>query len=155
MAPEPGRRATLPSSPVRIVPEVTRNTTISRRFTTVLAATAFAAPLAVAGPAAASGGSAVVNRSSCVGGGIFTLKAKHDDARVIEVDYEVDTNRVGQVWSVRLYHDRIGIYSGNLVTVAPSGSFTLRRTTGNWSGTDVIQSRAVHGSQVCGGRVAL
>lgn len=98
---------------------------------------------------------AVVNRSSCVGGGIFTLKAKHDDARIIEVEYEVDTFRVGQVWSVRLTHDGVTIFSGTATTVAPSGSFTVRRTTGNWSGTDVIQSRAVRGSQVCGGRVAL
>ena len=124
-------------------------------FRCALVATALAAPLALAAPAHASGGTAVVNRSSCVGGGIFTLKAKHDDARVIEVEYEVDTNRAGQVWSVRLLHDGVTIFSGPATTVAPSGSFTVRRTTGNWSGTDVITSRATRGAQVCGGRVAL
>ena len=124
-------------------------------FRCALGAAALAAPVALAVPADASGGSAVVNRSSCVGGGIFTLKAKHDDARIIEVEYEVDTNRAGQVWGVRLLHDGVTIFSGHATTVAPSGSFTLHRTTGNWSGTDVIQARATRGSQVCGGRVAL
>ena len=130
------------------------NSTLARGLGLAVAL-ALAAPLTLAGPAQASGGTAVVNRSSCVGGGIFTLKAKHDDAGVIEVEYEVDTNRAGQVWGVRLLHDGVTIFSGHATTVAPSGSFTLHRRTGNWSGTDVIQSRAVRGAQACGGRVAL
>ena len=32
---------------------------------------------------------------------MFKLKAKHDNA-LIQVEYEVDTNRVGQAWAVRL-----------------------------------------------------
>ena len=39
-------------------------------------------------------------RGTCTGGGTWKLKAKHDDGR-IEYEFEVDTNKVGQRWTVK------------------------------------------------------
>src|SRR5262245_54133931 len=60
--------------------------------------------LAVAAPAHAQGGSgsgAVERRGGCSAGAVWKLKAKFDDGR-IETEFEVDSNRVGQAWRVRI-----------------------------------------------------
>ncbi|MDT4913921.1 MAG: hypothetical protein QOC66_3049 [Pseudonocardiales bacterium] len=127
---------------------------MSRSMTTAVAVAALAAPLLIAGPASARGGgdSAVRNSGRCVGGGVFELKAKHDDGR-IEVEYEVDTNRAGQVWRVRLSDNGVLVFSGNATTVAPSGSFEVRRLIPNRAGSDRIRATATFGSRTCGGTV--
>jgi hypothetical protein len=94
-----------------------------------------AAPVLIATPAAAKGGSpAAEARGNCVGGGSWKLKAKHDDRR-IEVEYEVDTNRPGQLWHVVLTDD--GVRSPDR------------------AGTDTVRARATFGSRSCGGTVRL
>jgi len=114
-----------------------------------------AAPMLTAAPALAKGGSpAVEARGSCVGGGSWKLKAKHDDRR-IEVEYEVDTNRPGQLWHVALTDNTVRIFAGQRRTTAPSGSFTVGVRAPDRRGTDTIRAHATLGSRSCGGTVRL
>ena len=120
----------------------------------VVAATVLAGTISLATPASARGGDEVINRGSCTGAGTWKLKAKHDDGR-IEVEFEVDTNRVGQRWKVRLSDNRVVFFRDHRITRAPSGSFEVERRTANRAGTDVVRGRAVRGDNVCAGKVRL
>jgi hypothetical protein len=123
--------------------------------TTTAAATALAITLgaatAAAVPAQAQGGDAVRAAGPC-GRGVWTLKAKPDNG-LIEIEFEVDTNRAGQVWHVRVKDNRHLVVDRNAITKAPSGSFTVRAATANRAGTDVIRAHAIRGDRVCGGAV--
>jgi Ni/Co efflux regulator RcnB len=117
------------------------------------AATLMAAPTA----ASASGGGADVRASgTCSGSTHWRLKAKHDDGR-IETEYEIDSNRNGQTWRVRLWDNGDRYFAGPRVTQAPSGSFTVHRSTANRSGADHITARAtnISNGEVCRGHVTL
>jgi hypothetical protein len=112
------------------------------------------APMA-AGVAHAKGGGAVVSRhGTCSNGATYTLKAKHDNS-LIEVEWQVDSNKAGQVWSVRLRDNGALFFSGSRATQAPSGSFTVHRSTANRAGGDVIRARSVHGSSVCAAQLTV
>ncbi|MCW2803760.1 MAG: hypothetical protein QOF52_659 [Propionibacteriaceae bacterium] len=91
-------------------------------------------------------------RGHCSKQGTWKLKAKHDDGR-IEIEAEVDTNRVGQVWRVKFYDNGTKVWSGKRTTKAPSGSFSVSKKTRNRAGTDVVKFRATRGSNVCSGSV--
>jgi hypothetical protein len=110
------------------------------------------APVALAGPASASGGG-VEARGTC-GTTTWKLKAAHDDGR-IQVELEIDSNRVGQTWSVRLTDNGTTVFSGTRTTLAPSGSFEVRKLIANRAGADVIRARATRGTQVCAGSVTV
>src|ERR1700710_969203 len=130
---------------------MTRNTV--RRSGAVVALTAaLAVPtvMLAATPAQASGGGGVEARGTCGAGVTWKLKAKHDDGRV-EVEFEVDSNRVGQLWTVSLTENTVRGFSGERRTVAPSGSFTVRVVTTDRAGADVIRSRASFGGRTCSG----
>lgn len=108
---------------------------------------------ALAVPAAtfAKGGNAAVQATgSCTLHSTAKLKAKHDNGR-IEVEFEVDQNRNNRLWSVRVSDDGHRVFSGARRTVAPSGSFTLRRLIPNRAGVDTIGARAVNATtgEVC------
>ncbi|MCW2529497.1 MAG: hypothetical protein JWM76_4357 [Pseudonocardiales bacterium] len=125
--------------------------------TAVALLAAFGAPLMFTDSAFAKGGGdnkAVESRGACVGGGEFKLKAKHDDGR-IEVEYEVDTNKVGQVWTVSLTDNGVTVFSGKRTTLAPSGSFTVEKLIADRAGTDSLKAHAVFGSRSCGGMLAV
>lgn len=113
-----------------------------------------------AGPAAASGdpgghgGHRVTNQGSCSRHGTFKLTAKHDDG-AIEIEYEVDTNRPGQHFAVRLTDNATVIATRSAVTGGRSGSFTVSKRTANRAGADTIRAHAVSGRNVCGGHVTL
>jgi hypothetical protein len=111
---------------------------------------------AAAGPAAAShgGGQKVAASGACSQRGTYKLTAKHDNAR-IEVEYEVDTNRVGQSFTVRLTDNGDVIAHRTVKTHAPSGSFSINKLAADRTGTDKIRARAVHGDNVCRGVVSL
>ena len=111
--------------------------------------------LAAATPAFASGGGGGVSSSgACTNGGHFELKAKHDDGR-IEMEYQVDSNRSGQVWAVRITDNGTVVVSRNATTAGPSGSFTIRKVIANQPGTDKIHAHATFSNHTCGGDVAL
>src|SRR4051812_49675263 len=52
--------------------------------------------------AVAKGGNDVIRRGSCSGSSDWKLKLSPEDGR-IEVEYEVDSNKVGQHWRGKLY----------------------------------------------------
>jgi hypothetical protein len=100
--------------------------------------------LSVAGavPAAAKDGD-VIRRGSCSGASDWKLKLSPQNGQ-IEVEYEVDSNRVGQTWAVRIRHNGDLVFSGTRMTKAPSGSFTVRIVEPNRAGDDVFRGRAVN-----------
>jgi hypothetical protein len=125
-----------------------------RTMSAAVIAGALAAPLLwAAAPAFASGGG-VTSSGTCSQTGTFKLKAKHDDG-VIEVEYEVDTNRAGQSFAVRLTDNGTVVLKRTATTAAPSGSFTVHKRITNRSGADLIRAHAVSGSNVCGGHVTV
>ncbi|HEX6844038.1 MAG TPA: hypothetical protein VF235_02875 [Actinomycetota bacterium] len=113
--------------------------------------------LTVAGavPAAAKDGD-VIRRGACSGLSDWKLKLSPEDGR-IEVEYEVDSNRAGQTWRVRLFQNGDRIFAGSKVTQPPSGSFTVRVLARNTAGTDSFRARAtnVATGEVCGGSAAI
>jgi hypothetical protein len=96
----------------------------------------------LAGPAAAKDGD-VIRRGACSGRSDWKLKLSDQDGR-IEVDFEVDQNRAGEVWRVRIRHDGDLVFAGRRTTRAPSGSFGVRILQGNRVGDDAFRARAVN-----------
>ena len=103
-------------------------------------------------PAVAKAGD-VIRTGGCTLRSDWKLKLSADNGR-IEVEYEVDQNRVGDVWRVRLRHNSDLVFSGTRVTRAPSGSFEVRILQRNRAGDDVFTARAVNArtGEICGGR---
>ena len=87
----------------------------------------FALAVATAVPASAGGDREVIRRGSCSGGTDWKYKAKADDGR-IEVEYEVDQNRSGDRWRVKLWHDGNRFFRGTRTTGGASGSFDASRS---------------------------
>jgi hypothetical protein len=92
-------------------------------------------------PAFASGGGGVSASGACTNGGHFKLKAKHDNGK-IEMEYQVDSNRAGQVWAVRITDNGAVVVSRHATTAGPSDSFTIRKVIANRVGPDKIRARA-------------
>jgi hypothetical protein len=103
-------------------------------------------------PALAKDGD-VIRRGACSAASDWKLKLSEENGR-IEVEYEVDQNRVGDTWRVRIRHNGDLVFAGKRITKAPSGSFTVRLLQRNRSGDDVFRGRAVNlrTGEVCGGR---
>src|SRR5215207_9396181 len=53
----------------------------------------------------------VIRRGACSGTSDWKLKLSEEDGR-IEVEYEVDQNRVGDTWRVRIRHDDDLMFAG-------------------------------------------
>ena len=86
-------------------------------------------------------------------GATWKLKAKTDDGR-LEVELEVDSNRVGQSWSVRLKDNGVLVWSGTGRRSPPAGR--SRSSAGSQpAGTDTITAYARHAAsgQTCSARV--
>ena len=115
-----------------------------------LALASLAAPLAVTAPALASGGDAVRTHGGCDGSPVWKMKAKPDDGR-IEVEAEIDSNKVGQDWSWTFKDNGAVFATGTSTTTGPSGSFEVERKPANKAGTDSFVFRAVYpkSGEVC------
>ena len=100
---------------------------------------ALAVPVALAGSASASGGDdgRVERSGSCSGSTDWKLKAKPDDGR-LEVEGEIDSNRIGQTWNWVIRHNGSVSARGQRQTTGPSGSFTVERRLVNLPGVDTI-----------------
>ena len=107
--------------------------------------------LSVAGavPALAKDGD-VIRRGACSGTSDWKLKLSPENGK-IEVEYEVDSNKAGQTWQVRIVKNGNVIFRGARETKGASGSFTVRLVTANTAGDDVFRARATHGDEVCAG----
>jgi hypothetical protein len=103
-------------------------------------------------PALARAGD-VIRTGACSGRSDWKLKLREDNGR-IELEYEVDQNRVGDVWRVRIRHNGDLVFAARRTTKAPSGSFTVRLLQRNRLGDDVFRGRAVNlrTGEICGGR---
>ena len=96
-------------------------------LTTMIAAgslTAFAMPAQAKDHG--GGDDRVEARGACTGGGHWKLKAKHDDGR-IEYEFEVDTNKVGQRWTVKVSDTGTGSSPGTGPRRRPVGRSRWRR----------------------------
>ena len=115
---------------------------MGKRTLIVVAAIAAIVLVAVPGALAKSGGDdRVIKTGNCSGAANWKLKVKPDDGR-LEVEFEVDQNRVGKRWHVVLRHNGNVFFDGFRRTTAPSGSFTIERRVNNAAGADTIRAKA-------------
>jgi hypothetical protein len=120
--------------------------------TRLLAATFAGLALAAsfgAAPAGAKAGDVRV-AGTCNKSATTKIKLASRDGR-IETETEVDSNRNGQTWSVRMRQNGVLVLNTTAVTKAPSGSFTVRKVLANKVGTDTITtvSRNAATGQTC------
>ena len=122
-----------------------------RTIARITVATALATAMIGATPALANDAD-VIREGNCSGASDWKLKLSPENGK-IEVEYEVDQNRNGQTWRVRIVKNGNVIFRGTRTTQAPSGSFELRLVTANGAGTDSFVGRAVNTStgEVCRG----
>jgi hypothetical protein len=112
------------------------------RKTALMAAPAIAL-MALPGAALSSGGGGpeVRNAGECSGSSTSKIKVKGDDGR-LQVEFEVDQNRNGRTWRVKLKDNGRVAFDGTAVTKAPSGSFSLEKRIPDRAGTDSIVATA-------------
>jgi hypothetical protein len=95
-----------------------------------------------AGAAQASGGGAAVRTAGhCTGSTVWKLKTKADDG-LLQTEFEVDSNRVGQTWSVAINDNGVRVFTGSRRTTAPSGSFSVERRIADRAGADRLTAVA-------------
>lgn len=105
-----------------------------RIVTTAAALTALAA--LAASPALAKDGDIRV-RGTCTAASTSKLKLSEEDGR-IEVEYEVDQNRVGVTWRVSIRRNGRVAAVTRATTRGPSGSFEVRRVIADLAGSDRV-----------------
>lgn len=115
--------------------------------------TGLATAVTVLSPAAAIAKDGDVRTSgTCSKASSAKLKLSAENSR-IETEFEVDQNRSGVRWTVKLRRNGAPAVSTKATTRAPSGSFSVRRLLANGSGRDVVSARAVSPSgEVCTAR---
>ena len=126
---------------------------VLRNVLTTSAAVALIALAALSGPTAVFANDAdVIREGNCSGASDWKLKLSPENGR-IEVEFEVDQNRNGVTWNVRLKRNGNLFFAGQRTTQAPSGSFEVRRVTNNGAGSDVFVARAINPAtgEVCRG----
>lgn len=114
---------------------------------------------ALAGAAAVSASAKsgdVVRSGACSSSSEWKLKLSPEDGST-EVEFEVDSNHMGQIWHVRITKDGNQIFKGTRQTQGPSGSFTVRKVTSDPPGTDTYRARAHNGAtgETCLGRATI
>ena len=107
-------------------------------------------------PAAGAKDGDVIRRGACSGASDWKLKLSPQNGK-IEVEFEVDSNKLGQTWRVRIRQQGGLIFSRSRMTQAPSGSFEVRRLAQNHAGTDAFRARAVNlaSAETCLGRASI
>jgi hypothetical protein len=76
------------------------------------------------------------------------LKLTTED-RGIDVEFEVDQNRNGVPWKVRLIRNGTAVASLTARTHAPSGSFEIRRVVAGRLGATRIKAVATRAAETC------
>jgi hypothetical protein len=115
-----------------------------------------AAAAAVFAPSyALAGGGETLEEGACSGAAVWKLKAAEAPGNQVEVEFEVDVNRRGQLWRVVLFHNGTRVLNRTFTTAGVSGSFEARALEANRAGDDRFRGRAVRTSdgQTCVGRV--
>ena len=101
-------------------------------------ATALVSLAAVAAPGVAAAGDDVRSTGKCSGSSTAKIKVKPDDGR-LEVEFEVDQNKNGARWKVRIKDNGKVAFRGSARTKAPSGSFSVEKRIDNQPGTDRVK----------------
>jgi hypothetical protein len=83
----------------------------------------------------------IIRRGSCTMRSDWKLKLSPEDGR-IEVEFEVDQNRNGQRWNIKLKRNGSVIWRGSRTTRPPSGSFEVRALARNGPGSETFVARA-------------
>jgi hypothetical protein len=121
-----------------------------------LAVAAFAtlAFMAAGTPVAVANDDDVIVEGACSKRSDYKLKASPEDGR-IEIEGEVDSNRVGQTWRWRLWHNGSLTGQGMRRTAGDSGSFEVRRVIVDIAGTDwsTFKARNLRSGEICRGVV--
>ncbi len=129
------------------------NRTANNKFRIVAAGVLTLAVVGAGATSAEAKGREVIRTGGCDNSSaVWKLKAKADNGK-IEVEFEVDSNKVGQTWSVRMGDNGHRFYTGTRTTKAPSGSFSVARVISNRVGTDQIRARATRGTATCAASV--
>jgi hypothetical protein len=102
--------------------------------------------MAVLGCSPALANDADIERGgTCSGATSAELKLSPENGR-IEVEFEVDQNRVGIRWDVVLRRNGDRVASVGASTRGPSGSFEVRRVLSDGAGPDRVFAKAVSSS---------
>ncbi len=122
------------------------------RIVAVLAALAL---MSAGAPAVAANEDDVIVRGNCSKRADYKLKASEENGR-IEIEGEVDSNRSGQVWRWKMWHNGSLTSKGKRRTKPPSGSFEVRRVIVDLGGTDwcTFRARNIRSREICRGVVA-
>lgn len=96
----------------------------------------------------------VVVDGNCSKRAEYELKASPEDGR-LEIEGEVDSNRVGQTWRWKLWHNGSLTGKGTRRTKGDSGSFEVRRVIVDMAGTDwsTFKARNIRSGEICRGVV--
>ena len=108
-----------------------------------------------ASPAMAKAGDVIVT-GTCSAGSTYKLKLGPRDG-LIETEFEVDSNVVGQTWGVAMTDNGTLVFAGLRTTLAPSGSFTVRPRIRDRVGTDSVVAAAANlaTGEVCVARASV
>ena len=123
-----------------------------KRTRTVVAAAVGALALAAVPAAGAKEGDVLV-RGNCTGASSSKIKLSPENGR-IEVEFEVDQNRVGQRWRVVLRQNGTVVRRVTRVTRGPSGSFEARFVRPNRAGADRFAATARRAGERCTARAS-
>ena len=76
---------------------------------------------------------------------------------VVETEFEVDSNRVGQTWTVKITDNGTTVLQRTAKTLAPSGSFSVAVRATNRPGTDsfVATAKNARTGETCVGRASV
>lgn len=120
------------------------------RPTNIALVAALAASL-VALPATAvakGGGNDVRSIGSCTKQSSVKMKLSPENGRT-EIEFEVDQNRVGVTWNWSLSRADAPLGKGAAVTLAPSGSFEVRRVVSRGGTFVATASRSGNPGETC------
>lgn len=118
----------------------------------LVAALALAAVAPAAAAPAKDGDVRVAGR--CTGATTSKLKLSREDG-MLEVEFEVDQNRVGVRWAVVLRQNGAVVRRTTGVTRGRSGSFEVRRLVADRPGTDTITAVATRRGERCTARASI
>ena len=112
--------------------------------------------VATGSPAMAKDKDGRVTASGSCTSATWKLKASPEDGR-LEVEGEIDSNKAGQTWWWSLNQNGTRIANSKATTAGRSGSFEVRKATGNKLGTDtfVFTARRSGTKVVCRGVVRI
>jgi hypothetical protein len=91
----------------------------------------------------------------CTAASSAKLKVKRDHGK-LDTEFEVDQNRNGVSWTVRIRRNGKSVVKTSATTKAPSGSFSVERRIGDPAGSDRISAKATSPSgEVCTAAVTI